>query len=425
MKGIAPQAGWIILGLALLVSFIVDCRNAWLGGSIDLRNRITGVRLMAHDIDPYHYKWREPEPPEYCDPFNNPNLAVSKTTASPTLLLTHLPLAELPYRAAQFAWLALQWLMLLGTAWLWLRHCTVPWQRRILAAFTTGLTYTAAWRLHVERGQSYVLLLFIFAVWLALTLESKRGFVAGLIAGLLCALRVPFLAMAPFLVLHRRDQLLGAAAGFIISVILPMAWEGNCWPAYFSAMNTYTEVYRTDFTPHYQQEYPEKIEGIPLDTIAHFAVIPYADFSIHALLKALDLETNALTGKLIPTWPFLLAILIPYLLWLWFSRTTAPSKLLAGLAAWMFLIDLFLPAYRNNYNDVMILNVVALGLIGAARVPWGIFPCLIAAPVGWFIYAVVPEQNWIINLSTFFYTLGAALFVVSPAALPALRPKRR
>src|ERR1700722_13331800 len=119
MKGIASAIGWVILGLLLLVSFGLDVLNVTQGGAIDLRNRITGIRLLAHHIDPYHYKWQEPQPPEYCDPYSNPLLPVSKTPAPPTLLLLHLSLAVLPYRIAQFLWFLLQWSLLLGTAWLW------------------------------------------------------------------------------------------------------------------------------------------------------------------------------------------------------------------------------------------------------------------------------------------------------------------
>ena len=48
MKGFMPTAGWVMIGLALLVSFGVDFANTSQGGAIDLRNRITGLRLLEH-----------------------------------------------------------------------------------------------------------------------------------------------------------------------------------------------------------------------------------------------------------------------------------------------------------------------------------------------------------------------------------------
>jgi hypothetical protein len=411
MKGIVPIVGWVLLGLALVVSFGIDCSNLAQGGAIDFRNRITGVRLMARDIDPYHYKWHRADPEEYCDPYNNPNVPVSKTTASPTLLILHLPLEVISYRAEQFVWLVLQWLLLLGTAWLWWCRCGTSKQRWLLAIFVTGLTYTAAWRLHAERGQAYVVMLFVFAGWLALTLDAKRGngFIAGLIAGFLTALRPPLLAILPFLALHRRGQLIGAGAGLLLSVVLPMLWQSDCWPDYFSAMNTYSTIYRTDFDPHTPQAYPPDVEGIPLDTLAGFKTISYADFSAHALLKVFGAEP-------FPALFVLVVAGVPYALWLWLSRAAPVEGLLVGLAAWMFILDLFLPSYRNNYNDILILNIFALALIRSSRIPWGVWPCLVAIPLGWYVYAAVPEQAVVINLPTFCFTVGVLVFLFSSSA---------
>ena len=42
-----------------------------------------------------------------------------------------------------------------------------------MGLFVTGFTYTAAWRLHAERGQAYVLLAFLFACWLTVTLDPN------------------------------------------------------------------------------------------------------------------------------------------------------------------------------------------------------------------------------------------------------------
>ena len=59
MKGTLPTMAWVMVGLALLVSFGVDFANTAQGGAIDLRNRITGLRLLEHGIDAYRYKWHE------------------------------------------------------------------------------------------------------------------------------------------------------------------------------------------------------------------------------------------------------------------------------------------------------------------------------------------------------------------------------
>jgi hypothetical protein len=412
---------WAALGLLLFASFVLDVLNVTQGGAIDLRNRITGIRLMADRLDAYHYKWQEPEPPEYCDPFNNPLLKVSKTTATPAMLLLHWPLALLPYRLAEFLWFPLQWLLLLGTAWLWIRRFPKMHQRLLFAALVTGFTYTAAWRLHAERGQSYVLLLFLFAWWLAASLEPQTGnrFWAGLPAGLLMTLRPPFLLLVPFLLLHRRGQLSGTALGLLLGIGLPLLVNSESWPEYASAMQTHSELYRTDTNPlPPPQSYPPTIEGIPIDILAGYAVIPYADFSVHAFLRWIGLAP-------FPVLPLILAVgmFLIFMVWLWRMRTQRMELLLLGVAAWFFLIDLFLPAYRNNYNDVLILDVAALGLLATSKFPPAGWACLVALPLGWIIYVAIPRQAWLIDLPSFFFTVGAVLFLMM--SFDSLKPIKR
>ena len=415
-----PTMGWLLAGLALLVSFGIDFSNMAQGGAIDLRNRITGARLLEHGIDAYHYKWREGEPPEFCDPYNNPKLPVSKTTATPALLMLHLPLAALPYRPGQLLWLLAQWLLLLGTGWRWLRVCATPGTRRLVALLVTGFTYTASWRLHAERGQAYVLLAFLFACWLTATLDPKRGggfngFIGGCIAGFLVALRPPFILLVPFLALHRRGQLAGAATGLLLGFGLPLLMNPAGWTDYFSAMQTHSELYRNDIDPRPgPQSYPGTIEGISTPILGHYVAIPFADFSVFAWLKALGLEQSRLGGETVPAWPFLLAVGALFALWLGWSRGQAAERLLPGLAAWFFLADLCLPAYRNSYNDVLILDVVLAGLVTVKTFPWAAWPCALALPVGWAVYVFSPEEAWLIDLPALLFTLGAVLFLFLP-----------
>jgi hypothetical protein len=407
MKGVMSLIGALILALVLLVSFCLDFSNTLQGGAIDLRNRITGARLFEEGRDAYHYKWHNGDPEEFCDVYNNPRLPVSKTTATPAMLLVDLPLAGMPYRLGEFLWFFAQWALLLGTAYLWLRTCTTPLQRWLVAAFIVGFTYTAAWRLHAERGQSYVLLLFLFAGWLALTLDPKKsnGLLAGCVAGFLIALRPPFVLLLPFLALHRRGQWVGAVLGLALGFGLPLLVHPAGWGEYFSAMNTHSELYRNAIDPRPgQQSYPAAIEGTSTDLLASYVAIPYADFSVHAFLRGVGLAP-------FPALPLLLVAVLPFGAWLWLSRDQAAERLLPGLAAWFFIVDLFLPAYRNNYNDVLVINLVALALVTAPKIPWAVWPCLAALPIGWSIYCFAPEQPWVINLPTIGFTVGAVLLL--------------
>ena len=414
MRSIIPIVGWVMLGLALLASLGIDLANTAQSGAVDFRNHITGARLMEHGIDAYHYKWHEGDPPEYCDLRNNPHLPVSKTTVTPTLLMLHLPLAVLPYRQAQYLWLFVQWLLLLGTGWLWFRACTTSLTRWLVVLFVTGFSYTVAWRWHAERGQCYVLLAFLFAYWLTATMDPKRGngFAAGCVAGFLVALRPPFIMFLPFLALYRRGQMIGVTVGLLLGFGLPLLMSPTAWTDYFSAMQTFSDLYRNGINPSAgPRQFPPTIEGIPLVIIGHLMSFRTGDFSVHSLLRWLGFEP-------FPALPLLVAIGALFVLWLWLSKRQPVERLLPGVAAWFFLTDLFLPAIRFDYHDIFILNVVFAGIVTAKKIPWATWPCALALPMGWAVYAFSPTAIWTLNLPAFFFTLGSILALFSFATDP-------
>jgi hypothetical protein len=406
MKWVLPILGGVFAALALLISFAHDFNNTIHGGAIDLRNRITGVRLMEAGIDPYHYKWSYGAPQIYCDVYNNPSLDVSKTTVTPALLLLHAPYAAAPYRLGEFLWLFTQWALLVGTGVIWWRACPQAWQRWLVIALVIGFSFTGAWRLHAERGQSYVFLAFAFSAWLAMTASDKWGntFTAGFLAGFLATLRPPFLLLGLFLGLHRRDQLLGAAAGLAAGLLIPTLVHPAIWPDYFTAVreNAYLYLHQID-TPPGQQRYPGFLEGTSTDLLAAFAPLSYADFSIHAILLRFGLGP-------FPGWPFEVAAVGAFASWLWLTQGRSPRELLPGVAAWFFLIDLCLPVYRQGYNDVLALAIIGSALAIATRFPWALLAAVASLVAGWYVAVATPDEKWPINLpSLCFVALAIAL----------------
>jgi len=384
------------LGLLLIISFVLDCRNVRAGGTIDFRNRITGTRVFQMGQDPYHYKWNANEPPELCDPYNNPALPISKVTVTPTLLMLNLPLAPLAYRGAQFMWLTIQWILLLGTGYVWWNLISPLWKRWLWAFAIAGFTYTVAWRHHADRGQAYVLMVFLLSCWLAIIRSEKykNSVWGGMLVGLLAALRPPLLLiLVPYQALRCRKQLLGSLVGLVLFVGMPMLWNASSWKQYQSGMETWSQLYRDgNHNPRPPaQAFPAEIEGVLLDVLGHFGNIPFADTSIFALFRSFGINS-------VPALPAALFLAGVMSLWFWHSRNKSETSLLIGMAAWTFLIDLFLPAYRNSYTDVMILNLVALLIVYQRD---SLTRMLLAAwPLGWAVNAMLPGQKWIINLPT-------------------------
>ena len=398
---------WAALGCAVLASLLLDLRNLGLGGSIDLRSRVVGARLLMAAQDPYHYKWQLPEPAELCDPFNNLAIPVSTTTVSPAMVAAHLPAALLPYRSGRVLWLVVQWSALLGAALLWMRAAGDSRQRLMIACLFAAFTFTAAWRLHAERGQSYVLLLLGTTAWLSLSVEggAKRSLLPGMVAGCLVALRPPLaVVVLPFLVLHRRAQIAGAITGLALAAAVPMVFEPGCWRQYFSAMSDWAGLYLTSTPRPPAQNFPALIEGFPVDAIARFAPIPFADSSLAFALRNAGF---ALSSGL----PLLAVLVLLYAAWLWQARHST-ALLACGVAVWCYFADFFLPAHRGTYNEVQILAALSLGVIIPRTRGWVLQGASAAISLGWLVLLVMPRAKWFINLPTIaFAIIGCCLLI--------------
>ena len=420
----------LAVSCAFAASLAVDAWNTAQGGSLDLRNRVTGWRLLAEGIDPYHHKWTPEQPETRLDLYNNPAVTVSKTTVTPTFLLVHAPVAMLNYRDGQFVWLLMQWVCLVGALLLW-RRClpregaNFAW----LVALTLAFTCTAAWRLHAERGQSYVVMLAVMAAWASLSLRPWRGrlgdWLAGAAAGLLVALRPPLLVVvAPVLVLRLRAQWPGFLLGLLLAAGAPMLWDGSCWADYARGMAEWSRLYRENVNPRPgPQPFPEWVEGMRVDLMGAFKSIPFADASVFYLAR------KAGHAGVLPALPILAGFLALAGLWFWRARTATLPVLLTGSAALAFGMDFFLPALRNNYNDVLILQAAALGgmvLQGTGkRVFWGLL--VMGVGVGIATLAMMWRAPSAINASTLLHALAALLVLLvrlEGAASPLASAKR-
>jgi len=411
MRRFLPAAGVAALVLALAVSFWIDADNAGQGGAIDLRNRVTGARVLAAGLDPYTYKWTRDQPEIYCDPYNNPHMTVSKTTSSPALLALTLPLASLPYRSAQYLWFVTQWALLLGTGWLWWQAAGGRRERLLFGAIFAAFTFGVGWRLHAERGQCYILFTFLLALWLAGTWRAGRGwaFAAGFAAGTLALARPPCLLLLPVLAWRRRDQLPGLAAGLALGLVAPMLFVGAIWGDYGHGMQQHAYYYLNHLLPSPgPQRFPSMVEFLPTTVLGYYVPIAYSDGSIHLFLRFLGWEPASGLGV------FLVAA-VPFAAWCWWiGRRIDLPRLLLGLAAWMYLLDFFLPSYRNSYNDVLALDVLALGVLVAPRFWLPHLSTGLALLAGLVVYIYSPEVAWVIDLPAMLFALSAVLYLFAP-----------
>jgi len=352
----------MMVALLAVWGLVQDALNTARGGSIDLRNRITGVRLAAEHRDPYFYKWNRTQDDRFCDLFNAPASPVSHTTVTPLTLAAFLPLKNLPYRVGQWLWLVVQYASLGLGFWAWARSSARrDWMWGGL--LTCLFCLTPHWRFHVDRGQSYVLYAGLFLAMMHWSQKSGKSglWQEGLTGSLLALLRPTYGILLGIGVARRKSAAwLASGTGVLVWAVLPVLVAGSAiWSNYFKAMAVHSRLYleQAKFPPA-RFSPSEIIEGIPLDTLGGVARIPFADTSIYKLISY-QLPPPALLGG----WA-LLAAMSGFLLMR--RGETGSPRFWWILSAWIVLGDYLLPAYRYPYNHILLWPLLLLGLSAAS-----------------------------------------------------------
>lgn len=218
----------VLLAVALLVAacnLAITWGDVQRFGGTDLRARVVGARELALGIDPYrplpdavHHEWLFDPHGVFRD--------ISRCPYSPPLLAVYALFCWLPYTVQRVLWFVLEWVSLLvSIAWLsrTIRpRAARPWFVVLALVFFAGGSF---WRLHVERGQYYALVLLLFAWSVAeLAARGRDDWWGGVPLGIAGALRpTALVVVAPLWLLgYRRTATAAlAAAGAIVALLLP------------------------------------------------------------------------------------------------------------------------------------------------------------------------------------------------------------
>ncbi len=413
----APPAFTFFMIAALLAvwGLVQDGLNTAHGGSIDLRNRITGVRLAAEHRDPYFYKWNRNQDERFCDPFNSPSSPVGTTTVTPLTLSAFLPLKNLNYRLSQALWFLVQYASLGLGFFAWTRFTPrADWLHGAL--LTCLFCLTPHWRLHVDRGQSYILYAALFLAMIPWgRWASPRGpWLEGLAASLLALLRPTYgLLLGISLARRRATSMLGTAFGLGLWASLPLLLGGAAlWHNYFRAMPIHAQLYlQQTKLPPARFSPSQTIEGLPLDLLGGVARIPFADTSLYKLIS-FQLQPSLLLGG----WA-LLAALSGFLLMR--RGLTGSPRFWWTLSAWIYLGDYLLPAYRYPYNHALLWPLLLLGLsVGSARARrlWLILSAALL---------ILHAATWFLPKTSIPWPGIASLLLAAGVALASFFPERK
>jgi len=217
----------------------------------DLRNRVTGSRMVKDGRSPYFYKWKTGDGLRYYDPGNFDSLRPSNMTSTPFLYRLLSPIAELPESKISVYWLAIEYLMLAGiTLFAFFRAGTTLQKQAVLLVFLLVLL-TNGWKEHIANGQTYLLVPLFAMLFLAFG-EIKGNHALAILAGAAAACMIlirfntilffiPFLFMIPG---NTRPWL----AWFSIPMLLFACWtlssphERSIWQDYFNNVKEATKI---------------------------------------------------------------------------------------------------------------------------------------------------------------------------------------
>ena len=334
-------------GLIGLVGVAVSFHDTLTYGGVDLRNRVVAARALTHGLDPYFWKWHPGAPDTLLDPVDPPASPVSRCTVPPSfLLLFHVPAANLPYATQRVVWFAVQWVLFLATILILSRTALSGLRERLTAA--TALILLAAhpwWRLHVERGQVYIVYAFLLAIAYA---GLRRGqllgeMLAGGCLGIAIAVRPPIAVVLLPLLLARRWRVCSFAllSSTVVVALTACLYGPAVWVSYAKAMQLWASLPTGP-----RGLTPLVVEG--MTNLASMGYLPGYQSAFYTIISGTgmvargsrQLEMACLgAGGLLLAWFALRGVR---------ARMSAETALICG-SLMAFVLEHFLPASRYSY----------------------------------------------------------------------------
>jgi len=332
-----------VLMSAICISF--DTVNTLKYGALDLRNRVVGVRVLLNEEDPYFFKWEQDTPEEFVDARDfYSNFPMSRLTVPPSVLLLHSPF----------------WII--------------------------GLLIIASsffWRLHIDKGQIYILFLFMIILSYWLVKKKDNYILSGFILGLTVSFRPPVILMGiPFLIKKKWKFIISGITGMLISFVSSLFIAPfPFWKSYFNSMEFHEKFHLLIIRPTYS--FFNKIDVDGIKNAIFSANLPIEDSSIqdmfriifHLKVKAIILELSLI---------ICISVLI-FLLWKRIVKTKSNDILFYIGIVFVIISSFFLPAARLSYMNIYWLFPLSLIILITNDIKKTLKPELVFVIVGLFL----------------------------------------
>ncbi|GJD17800.1 hypothetical protein RIVM261_027560 [Rivularia sp. IAM M-261] len=356
----------ILLVFALIIAlfgFVIDIRNTFKFGGIDLRNRVVGARLLTKGLDPYHFKWTPSDDQRLLDPLDWPTIPVTRTTVNPSVLSFHSLFANLPYFPQRIIWFVIQWFCLIASVFIFIKNNLHDLRTKlVLISILIFICGSTIWRVHVDVGQFYIILVFLLALaYQFFSSKIKYGnALGGFCIGLAACFRFPLIIMVlPMIIFKKVKMLTATLLSFFLCLVVSVLFTGlPAWQNYFSAMATNgklniesLEIDKVDV----KKIFPQIVEG--MNNLQDFnGGIPNSNSSLQFFLKeSLSLQIESKYFVII-----IATILLIYSFIIYQYRNSSNNETnIKEIDLFFFIsiinvliVDYLIPAPRHVYNNV-------------------------------------------------------------------------
>jgi hypothetical protein len=344
------QKSFLVIAIIFSIFvFIEAIRYLKRNDAVDLGFRITGTRLLVNNKSPYLYFWKEGDNPKFYNRYEPRQGSVNRVTVPPSVLILTIPFASLETTTIKWIWMFLSYGLALGSIFLFYKLSEDRFKNIILAFSVFFFLGSMSWLLHIERGQVYVVYLFMLSLIFYCFKKEKIILALGVLC-LLVWMRAPFIFFfLPFLSsLKKPKTILWLFLYLLIlgSITLLFSSSQN-WQDYFFAMTEWSKVQViqpelfSDSTSDAWKYIAENIKD-ERDYIISNSSIQYL-FQYH--LKIGLFKTELLIFFIVST--FFIVVPIQKVL----RKNNTETLFLAAFLIYISF-ELFIPAPRYNYNFI-------------------------------------------------------------------------
>ena len=380
---------YILLSFIVIGIFIFRVTQTWqyknTYGSVDLRNRVIGSRITAHQKNgsPYFYKWKQADGENYLDIYDTPGIPVNRNTVTPFVLQLLEPVSDFKFQKIALGWYMAEVAALILIVLLIISALN-DWQHRFYVLFSSLIIIgcSQGWILHNINGQVYIFYALLLTILFYYFNSNRKlsNILSGLILTVFILMRpIALIFLIPFLAKRKWKTLafflLFTVIYFIQQYINHQLW---LWKDYASAMNQWSIGY---FNQHPVNDYIDIYKIQNLEGSA--AVPPSAYQSLTEDSSLRGLVFRFLHIKLFKEWLALITGLI-YAGILFIYRKKIKVLDAKSLFIFCFLLyfiaEICLPAVRNSYNYVQWIFPLAI-ILTSIKLSAKVFVCILLATI--------------------------------------------